>query len=85
MLSHLSEYFKVAEIAIATVLGSVEDERTFSMLSFMKSKLRNRLGGHMDTCVKLFHFGNISNHKGYFFLAGRENTKGSRRVNVCFH
>ena len=54
MLSRLLEYIKVAEIAIAVVLGSVEDERTFSTLSFMKSKLRNRLGGHMDTCVKLF-------------------------------
>ena len=54
MLSRLSEYFKVAKIAIAAVLGSVEDERTFSTLSFMKSKLRNRLRGHMDTCVKLF-------------------------------
>ena len=54
MLSRLSEYIKVAEIAVAVVLGSVEDERTFSTLSFMKSKLRNRLGGHVDTCVKLF-------------------------------
>ena len=54
MLSHLLEYIKVAEIVVAAVLGSVEDERTFSTLSFMKSKLRNRLGGHMDTCVNLF-------------------------------
>ena len=80
MLSRLSEYIKVAEIAIAAVLGNVEDKRTFSTLSFVKSKLRNRLGGHMDTCVKLF-----PNHKGNFFLAGRENTEGSRHVNVCFH
>ena len=41
MLSRLSEYIKVAEIAIAVVLGSLEDKRTFSTLSFMKSKLRN--------------------------------------------
>ena len=54
MLNRLSEFFKVAEIAICAVLGSVEDERTFSTLSFMKSKLRNRLTGHVDTCVKLF-------------------------------
>jgi len=54
MLNRLSEFIKVAEIAICAVLGSVEDERTFSTLSFMKSKLRNRLGGHVDTCVKLF-------------------------------
>jgi len=54
MLNRLSEFFKVAEIAITAVLGSVANERTFSTLSFMKSKLRNRLVGHVDTCVKLF-------------------------------
>lgn len=54
MLNRLSEYIKIAEIAITAVLGSVEDERTFSTLSFVKSKLRNRLGGHLDTCVKLY-------------------------------
>jgi hypothetical protein len=39
---------------VTAILGSIEDERTFSMLGFMKSKLRNRLGGHLDICVKLF-------------------------------
>jgi 2-C-methyl-D-erythritol 4-phosphate cytidylyltransferase len=44
MLQHgLSEYLKLAEVAIVLVLGSVEDEYTFSTLSFMKDKLRNRL------------------------------------------
>jgi len=38
MRNRLSEFFKVAEIAITAVLGSVADERTFSTLSFMKSK-----------------------------------------------
>jgi hypothetical protein len=39
----LSKYLIVAEMAVVMVLGSVQDERTFSMMSFMKSKLRNRL------------------------------------------
>jgi hypothetical protein len=44
MLRHgLSECFKFAEIATVLVLGSVEDERTFLTLSFMKDKLCNRL------------------------------------------
>jgi 2-C-methyl-D-erythritol 4-phosphate cytidylyltransferase len=44
MLQHgLSEYLKLAEVAIVLVLGSVEDERIFSTLSFMKDKLHNRL------------------------------------------
>lgn len=54
MVNRLSEFFKLAEIAITAVLGSVADERTFSTLNFMKSKVRNRLEGHVDTCVKMF-------------------------------
>ena len=37
----LNEYLKLAELATVQILGSVEDERTFSNLTFMKSKLRN--------------------------------------------
>jgi hypothetical protein len=33
------KYNKLAEIALVEVLGSVEDERTFNNLSFMKNKL----------------------------------------------
>ena len=54
MLNRLSEFIKLAEIAITATLGSVEDECTFSTLGFMKSKVRNCLGGHLDTCVKMF-------------------------------
>jgi hypothetical protein len=35
------EYFKLVELTIVVVLGSVEDERTFSIVIFMKSKLKN--------------------------------------------
>jgi hypothetical protein len=38
-----SEYVKLAQIAMIHVLGSVEDERCFSSLNFLKDKLRNRL------------------------------------------
>jgi hypothetical protein len=54
MTQRLSEFIKMAEIAVTAVLGSVEDERTFSTLAFMKSKLRNCLGSHLDTAVKMF-------------------------------
>jgi hypothetical protein len=47
----LSEYLKVAEIAIVMVLGSVQDERTFSTVSFMKTKLRNRLTTNLPMVV----------------------------------
>jgi hypothetical protein len=54
MVQRLSEFIKVTEIAVTAVFGSVEDERTFSTLGFMKSKLHNHLGSHLDTDVKLF-------------------------------
>jgi hypothetical protein len=36
------------------VLGYVKDEWTFSMLAFMKDKLHNKLGSHLDTIVRMF-------------------------------
>jgi hypothetical protein len=54
----LSEYIIVAEIATVMVLGSVQDERTFSTVSFMKSKLQNKLTMNLQTVVafKSQHF-----------------------------
>jgi hypothetical protein len=40
---------------IVLVFGFVEDEQTFSMLAFMKDKLRNRLGLNLDTIVACLH------------------------------
>jgi hypothetical protein len=57
LLSKLSEFMRLAEIAITTVLGSVEDERTFSSLKFIKSRLRSRLEGNLDTVVRVFSQG----------------------------
>jgi hypothetical protein len=41
----LSEFIKVAEI------GSIQDERTFSCVTFMKTKVRNRLTTHLPLVV----------------------------------
>lgn len=54
LLNKLSEYMKLAQIAVTAILGFVEDERTFSTLSFLKNKVRNRLQGNLDTCIKMF-------------------------------
>ena len=40
LLNKLSEYIKLAQIATIVVLGSCEDERTFSTLLFLKSKVK---------------------------------------------
>ncbi len=45
---------KLAEIAMVSVLKSIEDERTSSTFAFMKDKLHNRLGPHLDTIVPMF-------------------------------
>ena len=58
----LSEFLKVAELGIVMVMGSVQDERTFSTVSFMKTKVRNRLTTHLPIVVgmKTQNFFNIN-------------------------
>ncbi len=36
------------------MFGFVEDEQTFSTLAFMKDKLCNKLGMHLDTIILMF-------------------------------
>jgi hypothetical protein len=50
----MSEFYKIAEIAIVSVIASVEDGKTFSNLNFIKHWLRNRLTTNLDIVVKLF-------------------------------
>jgi len=48
---NFGEYIKVAQIAMVHVFGSVEDERTFSTLTFLKDRLRNKLDHHLALVV----------------------------------
>jgi hypothetical protein len=41
LILELNEYMKVVEIVMVQVLGSMENERTFKNLAFMKSNLHN--------------------------------------------
>jgi hypothetical protein len=54
MINQLNEFLKLMDVAITAILSSMDDERTFSTLGYMKSKLCNRLGCYLDTCVKTF-------------------------------
>ncbi len=54
LIERLSEYLKLADIVVVSILGFVEDEWTFSMFAFMKDKLCTRLGLHLDTIVCMF-------------------------------
>ena len=49
----LSKYFKLADLCQTMILGSVEDERMFSAMTF-KSKLRKKLDKNVDTCLRLY-------------------------------
>jgi len=48
------EWLNLVELSMVMVLNSMEDERCFSNLSFMKSKLRSRLTTHLDLVVKMY-------------------------------
>lgn len=54
ILAKLSEFMKVVGIAHIQVQGSMEYVRTLSSLSFLESKLRNRLTTHRDLVVRIF-------------------------------
>jgi hypothetical protein len=55
LLTHnISEYMKVVEIAYVQVLGSLEDERTFSTLSFNKNRLYNSPTMNLETCIAMY-------------------------------
>jgi hypothetical protein len=45
---------KLARLVIVQVIRSVEDEKIFSTLSFMKSMLWNRLVGHLNIAICMF-------------------------------
>ena len=36
------------------ILGSMEDERVFSALGFLKSKVRNKLDKNLENCLRLY-------------------------------
>ena len=50
----MSEYFKLAVLCQTMILGSMENERMFSALPFLKSKLRNKLDKNVDTCLIIY-------------------------------
>jgi hypothetical protein len=48
------EFLKLVKIAIVQMLGLVEDEQTFSTISFMKSKLKNHLNEHLNIVMGMY-------------------------------
>jgi hypothetical protein len=54
LITSFPKYVKLVKLAMVQVVGSVEDERCFSILVFMKSKLHNRLTTHLLLVVQMF-------------------------------
>lgn len=51
LCAHLNEFVKVIELAMVQFMGLVEDERTFSTLTIMKTILRKRFCEHFDLVI----------------------------------
>jgi hypothetical protein len=45
---------KLVELAIIDVLKNVENKCTFSIINFMKSKLRNQLITNVDLVIRMY-------------------------------
>ena len=56
----LSEYIKLAKLAMTVVGTSVNDERAFSAISFVKSPERNRLDEHLEVAVRAKYQGQFT-------------------------
>jgi hypothetical protein len=55
LCAHLSKFLKVVELVVVQIMGSVEDEKTFSTLTFMKTRLQNKFCEHLDLVVHSLH------------------------------
>lgn len=54
LVVRLFEFMKLAQMIIVQIIGSVEDERTFSMLMVTKFKLWNQQPRHLNSDIPMF-------------------------------
>ena len=73
----IPEYLKLARIGCTFVLGSVEDERTFNLLKFLKSRLRNKLGDNLLLVTRMHEQRFFSQHT-FLYKAALESWKKER-------
>jgi hypothetical protein len=50
----LLKWFKLVQLYMVIIIGNVEDEKTFSNMSFMKNKLHNCLTIHLDLVMRMY-------------------------------
>lgn len=54
MFHSFSKYVKLVEVIMVHVLGFVEDEHCFSLVSFLKNKMCNHLNQHLQLVVAMY-------------------------------
>lgn len=54
LTQNFKEFLKLVEMGVVHVIGLVEDERTFSNLSFLKSKLQDNLEEHIQVVIDIY-------------------------------
>jgi hypothetical protein len=54
LVSNIPKYVKLAKLTMVQIIGSMEVERCSSILTFMKSKFRNRFITHLPFVVHMF-------------------------------
>jgi hypothetical protein len=88
-LENISAWVRFANLALAIPIGSVDNERTFSAMKYIKSAIRNRLVGvHLNSCVRLFVQDSFEVHtfpyeKAYdFWLKPHRGKRGRYQVSI---
>jgi hypothetical protein len=53
--NEISEFVRLAKLGLVMVPSSVEEERMFSLMGYLKDDVRNRLQqSHLNVCIRLF-------------------------------
>ncbi len=78
------EYVKLVKLDMCYVLGYVEDEHCFNILSFMKGKLYNCLTTRLDVCLRMFSqdFYNLESFPYTKAIASWKEKKTCYNINV---
>jgi hypothetical protein len=77
----------LAELVVVQMIGSIEDERWFSTLTFMKAKLTNQLMKHLELVIPMFRLEVLHCAKLPFWtsnseLGGKQNLIWCSRLKV---
>jgi len=78
----------VVELTMVQIMGSIEDEKTFSTLTFMKMKLWDKLSDLRDLVVHMFaiallHYFNFFSYNDAITIYTNEKAKRGLLILIC--